>query len=202
MRRHSSVAGFIASMARAGKGSRRLADWNVVATVRGRGFVEACRVLEPFGELRRTGYYNVLVMRVEDPARFLEEFGRRVAMMPSLPAALGHVAPLSCCFDFRSPEEFEAGARACALGFLPRLAGASFHVRLSRRGFKGRLSSPEEERFLDDVLLEALERSGTPGRIAFDDPDAVVHVETVDSRAGLALYTRDDFARYPFLKRD
>ena len=37
-----------------------------------------------------------------------------------------------------------------------------------------------EERFLDGVLMEALEKSGRPGRITFADPDAIMTVETVD----------------------
>jgi tRNA(Ser,Leu) C12 N-acetylase TAN1 len=57
-----------------------------------------------------------------------------------------------------------------------------------------------EERFLDDALLDALEAAGTPGRIAFDDPDAVIDVETVGNRTGMSFWTRADLERYPFLK--
>jgi len=42
------------------------------------------------------------------------------------------------------------------------LAGKSFHVRLHRRGFKGRLSTAKEERFLDEALLDALDVLGHP----------------------------------------
>jgi hypothetical protein len=56
--------------------------------------------------------------------------------------------------------------------------------------------------FLDKVLLEALAQAGTPGQITFDDPDAIVAVETVGNRAGLALWTREDLQRYPFLNLD
>jgi tRNA(Ser,Leu) C12 N-acetylase TAN1 len=82
------------------------------------------------------------------------------------------------------------------------LRGKSFHVRLHRRGFKGRLSSQNEEGFLDGVLLEALEQSGTPGRITFADPDAIIAVETVDGQAGLSLWTREEMQRYPFIRPD
>jgi tRNA(Ser,Leu) C12 N-acetylase TAN1 len=75
-------------------------------------------------------------------------------------------------------------------------------VRLHRRGFKGRLSTPEEERFLDDALLEALQAAGTPCSLSFDDPDAIIQIETVGNRAGLSLWTREDLARYPFLRVD
>jgi hypothetical protein len=75
-------------------------------------------------------------------------------------------------------------------------------VRLHRRGFKGRLSTQVEERFLDTFLLESLERAGAPGHIRFEEPDAIVAVKTVGQRAGLALWTRDDLKRYSFLGLD
>jgi hypothetical protein len=73
---------------------------------------------------------------------------------------------------------------------------------MHRRGFKGRLSSQHEERFLDEVLLEALDTRGKPSRITFEDPDAILALETVDSRAGVSLWTREDIQRYPFLHLD
>jgi tRNA(Ser,Leu) C12 N-acetylase TAN1 len=82
------------------------------------------------------------------------------------------------------------------------LLGKSFHVRLHRRGFKGALSTPKEERFLDDALLAVLASAGAPGRIGFDDPDAVLQIEMIDRRAGVSLWERDDLRRYPFLSVD
>ena len=43
---------------------------------------------------------------------------------------------------------------------------------------------------------------GRPGRINFDDPDHVIDIETVGSRAGLSLWARDDLRCYPFLRID
>ena len=64
------------------------------------------------------------------------------------------------------------------------------------------MSSQEEEQLMDKVLLEALETAGTPGSITFDDPDAIVAIETLGHRAGVSLWTRDDLRRYPFLRLD
>jgi hypothetical protein len=58
---------------------------------------------------------------------------------------------------------------------------------MHRRGFKGRLSSVEEERFLDNILLKALEKAGSRGRISFEKPDTFIALETVGPRAGLSL---------------
>ncbi len=174
-------------------------DWNVVVTVREGGFNRARRVLREFGSVCPTGFLNVLALRVDDPGPLLEGLAEKVSVKPGLLDTLGRVVPVTQTFSFQSPEEFEAKARQAALAWVPELAGKAFHVRLHRRGFKGRLSSPEEERFLDGTLLEALEKAGTPGRITFEDPDAILAVETVGNRAGLSLWTRADLQRYPVL---
>jgi hypothetical protein len=50
------------------------------------------------------------------------------------------------------------------------------------------------------LLLQAASASGAPARIAFEEPDLVVAIETVGSQAGVALVSRDQLARYPFLR--
>lgn len=50
--------------------------------------------------------------------------------------------------------------------------------------------------------MEALEKSGNPGRITFADPDAIMTVETVDCQAGLSLWTREEMQHYPFIRPD
>jgi hypothetical protein len=81
----------------------------------------------------------------------------------------------------------------------PLFAGKRFHVRLHRPGLKGILSTPDEERFLDEALLQALSGAGMLGHIGFDDADFVIHIETIDRRAGLSLWSGDEMQRYPFL---
>ena len=177
-------------------------DWNVVVSVHDRQFTRGCRILAQFGRVERTEYYNVLVMKVADRAKFMEALADLVATVPDVLGVISRAAPATETFTFQDAEEFEAKAKQIVLAWLPRLAGKSFHVRLHRRGFRGRLSSQEEERLLDQTLLDALERTGAPGRISFDDPDAILDVETVSNRAGLSLWTREELTRYPFLKLD
>lgn len=177
-------------------------DWNVVATVRERHFAEALHLLREFGPAEKTHYYDVLVARVPDPRGFLEQL-HQDQPQPSRPAdVLSRVAPCSVTFNFQSPQEFESRAAVAVREFLPALAGARFHVRMHRRGFKNRLRSPSEEQLLDHTLLSALEAMGAPGAITFDDPDAIVDLETVDTRAGLGVWTRDDLQRFPLLHLD
>ena len=177
-------------------------EWNVVVTLPERTFREARRILGRWGRVQRTGYYNVLGMRVADPNAFLADFAAAVAETPGLLNFVSHVVPAQRSFSFDSSEAFERQARTIALDWLPDLAGSSFHVRLHRRGFQGIIATQPEERFLDEALLTALAAAGTPGRITFDDPDKVIQIETIDGRAGMSLWTREDLRRFPFLGAD
>lgn len=174
----------------------------MVASVRGREFVPAVRVLEAWGPVRRTDYYNVLVLRVADPRGFLAELTARVEAEPWMREVLAHVRPALATFDFGSREEFEERAREAARTWLADLEGRAFHVRMHRRGFRRQLSSQGEERALCEALLAELERRGRSGRVTFEDPDAVVAVETVGGRAGVSLWTRADRERFPLLGVD
>lgn len=177
-------------------------DWNVVVSVHEDGFVYACELLEQLAPVRRSPYYNVLVMKVEDLPAFMDTLAEWIATDPVIMTYVSRVMPAQRTFDFVSVDEFEEKAREIARSWAPELADKSFHVRLHRRGFKGRLSSPEEERFLDGVLLESLEAAGSPGSITFEDPDAILAIETIDNRAGMSLWSRDELRRYPFLRVD
>lgn len=152
------------------------AEWNVVVTIREARFREARKFLRRWGEVRRTDHFHVVAMRADDPEGLLAEIGEAAAATPGIYKLLSHVMPAQRTFVFASAEEFEAKARDIALPWAPMLAGRSFHVRLHRRGFKGILSTPKEERFLDDALLDALEAGGRTGayrlyRSGCDPPD-------------------------------
>jgi hypothetical protein len=175
--------------------------WNVIVTLPEATAPQARRVLRRWGWAHRTPYFHVLVMAVADPDGFLQEFGEAVAETPGILNFIAHVFVAQRTFDFATVEEFERKARELALAWAPLLAGKRFHVRLHRRGLKGVLSTPREERLLDEALLAALEAAGTPGHIGFDDADFVIHIETIDRRAGMVLWSRDDMGRYPFLSR-
>jgi len=177
-------------------------DWNVVITVHDGNFTRARQLLDRFGKIKRTGFYNVLVMKVEDVAAFQEQLADHAAIVPDILGVVARVMPATEVFEFQSAEAFETQAREVALQWAPQLAGKSFHARMHRRGFKEALPSQQEERMLDEALLQALERAGTPGRIDFEDPDFILDVETVGQRAGMSLWTREDLHHYPFLKLD
>lgn len=176
--------------------------WNVVVTLPEDTFRDACRLLGRWGTVGRTHFYNVLAMRVADPLGFLREFAAAVAASPGLLNIVSHVVPAHRTFDFQTREEFHRKARDIVLAWLPQLGGARFYVRLHRRGGKDMLPTQPEERGLDEILMHALAASGTPGRIGFDDPDVVIQIETIDGRAGISLWRREERQRCPFLGID
>lgn len=175
-------------------------DWNVVVTANEGGFKQACELLAPFGRVKATSYFNVLTLRVDDTGTFLDELERRLAAAAEAGDCIARIMPVTQNFAFQSPEEFEAKAVAAIEPWLARFAGCRFHVRLHRRGFKGRMTSPVEERFLDHHIIGRLQAEGRDAEVDFDDPDLILAVETVDQRAGLALWTRDELQRHPLLK--
>lgn len=177
-------------------------EWNVAISVNVRGFQEAFKKLGAFGKVRKTDFYNVLVMKVDDIHGMLEALRKSSLDDPGSLSFLSRLIPVTASFSFQSREEFENKAQEAVLTWAPELGGKGFHVRMRRRGFKEKLCSHKEEQFLDTVLLESLEHAGTPGHITFDDPDAIIAVETIANHAGLSLWTREDQQRYPFIKVD
>lgn len=175
-------------------------DWNVVVTTHDDGFERAERELRDLGEVRRTEFFNVLVMRVEDTDAFLREVSERGTLIPDLmERGLSRVAPADRTVSFQSAGEFEERAAETVRSLAGALAGCSFYVRVHRRGFGGSLSSHEQERSLAEAIFGVLEERGATAEVDFDDPDAVVAVEIVGPRAGLSVWTREELRRYPFL---
>ena len=177
-------------------------DWNVVISIYQDGFRRALRALREFGPVERSPYHNVLVMTVEDPMALLEAVENKTEASTALYDAISRLAPAMRNFEFHSAQEFEEKAKSIMLEWLPRLTGRSFHVRLHRRGARHDLRTPDAERYFDDAILDATTKAGMPGKISFTDPDAVIAIDTIDDRAGVALWTRDDLLHHRLLRPD
>lgn len=177
-------------------------DWNVVVSVFQDGYRRALRALQKLGVAERSPYHNVLVIKVEDPVALLEAVEKRTEENPALYDAISRVAPAMRDFDFLSESEFVEKAKSIIREWLPRLAGRSFHVRLRRRGTKHDLRTQHTERLFNDAIVDALKQSATPSKISFTDPDVVIAIDTIDNRAGLALWTREELGRYHVLRPD
>jgi tRNA(Ser,Leu) C12 N-acetylase TAN1 len=180
-------------------------DWNVVVTAYDwRGLRSARRLLSRYGEVARTEFHNVLVLKVADVAAFLEAISAAAEQDVSARNDISRIMPAQATFAFATTAQFQEQARTIARQWAERIAGRSFHVRLHRRrgDAPARLSAQAEEQSLDDSILERLRELGQPGRIDFQDPDYVIDIETVGQRAGMSLWSRDDRKRFPFLRVD
>lgn len=135
---------------------------NIVISVREGGYTQPRRILQRFGAVHATDFFDVLVMTVADSHRLLEDLRERVDEDSAIQAIIDRIMPAVRCFDFQSHDDFEAKTREAAPTWVTDLACKSFHVRLHRRGLKDQLPSSEEEQFPEHALLEALERVGTP----------------------------------------
>lgn len=175
-------------------------DWNLIATINQWHFRRAFRLLRPLGAVSRTRFYNVLAMRVDDLDAALEALRQMTEEDERAAETICHVGPARDAFEFDSDESFTAAAREVLTTYLPHLAGRTFHVRAHRRGPPLTLTSYAAERLLGDFVWEQLKQAGTPAKVTFDDPDAVINVETIHDRAGLGLFTREELEKYPFLK--
>jgi tRNA(Ser,Leu) C12 N-acetylase TAN1 len=175
-------------------------DWNMIVTVSQWHFRRAFRLLRPLGAVGRTRFYNVLTLRVDELDAALEALRQLTADDPDAAETITRVGPATDVFEFDGDESFTTGAREVLARYLPRLAGCTFHVRVHRRGAPLQLTSYAAERLLGDYVFEALRAAGTPARVSFNDPDAIIGVETLEERAGISLCTREQLARYAFLK--
>lgn len=175
-------------------------DWNVVVSVNEKGFSQAVNILRKFGPISKTEFFNVLVMRVEDIAGMCDTLKNRLEGDPSFLSFLSRLIPVTKSFTFQTLDEFEQKVKETVSEWVPQLEGKGFHVRMHRRGFKGRLSSLEEEKMLDEFLLVLTKDGGNPGHVTFERPDVIIAVETVAHRAGLSLWTHEDLQKYPFVR--
>jgi tRNA(Ser,Leu) C12 N-acetylase TAN1 len=177
-------------------------DWNVVVCVYQEGFRRVLRLLREIGAAERSAYYNVLVMRAEDPVAALAAIEKRADENPALYDSISRVAPATRSFDYESSDEFVSNTGTILREWSSRLAGRTFHVRLHRRGAKDDLSTQETEHLFNDVIIDATATTRSPGKVCFIDPDATIAIDTIDQRAGLGFWTREDLAQHRLLRPD
>lgn len=171
-------------------------NWNVVVSVYREGFQRALKALRRPAPTGRSRYYNVLTMKADDPFALLTAIEKETDQSAALYDAISRVAPAARCFEFNSANDFVEKAKYTGL------AGRTFHVRLHRRGEKYDLGTQDAERLFDEAVLDATAKAGLPSRLSFADPDAVVAIDTIDDRAGIALWTREDLAWHRLLRPD
>jgi tRNA(Ser,Leu) C12 N-acetylase TAN1 len=175
-------------------------DWNVLVDVRQHSFSPAYLLFEEFGTVYQSDFEDILLLKVNSIPEFIAAFNQRLVEDPDVTELTNRVMPVTSIFSFQSQEEFETKAKKVVLERLPMLEGKKIHVRMHRKGFKDRIDRHEEETFLDQIILQELEKIGKPGIISGIDPDVIVSVETISDRAGLSFWTRQDWEKSPWLK--
>ena len=177
-------------------------NWNVIITVFQDGFRCALRVLRELGPIERSPYHNVLVMKVSDPIALLAASESKIEQSAALYDAIFRVAPPLRIFEFQSKIKVLDEAKRMVRDWSQEMNGWPFHVRLHRRGTKHNLGTQDTEHKLNDAVIEATQKTGVPAKISFTDPDAVIAIDTIDERAGMSLWTREDMARHRLLRPD
>lgn len=176
-------------------------DWNVIVTVHpGHGHEHRLLdALRQFGRFRGTAFRDVCMGRVDDVGALLEAL--RVARDQSRPwlAGLGRVIPVEAVFAF-SPETLAERLKEAVAPLVERMTSGSCYVRLERRGFEGKIQSPEIERQVADHLFAVASGQGKTLRADFRDPDYIVAAEMLGEECGVGLLPRDMRARFPFVQ--
>lgn len=176
-------------------------EWNAVAIPATQCFGLGWRFLEAFGAVQKSNYLNVLVMKLADPPRaFLDAVEREMVANPDARELVARLAPAETTFGFQDVVDFDLRAREVAMKRVAELEGKTFHVRIHRRGFKKDFERLQRERKLGEALLDDTIARNVRSKISYEDPDIVVAIETVDQRAGLTLWTREDLAKYPLVR--
>lgn len=174
-------------------------NWNLVATTAEGKYTQALKFLARFGIVKTTSYSNVVMMHVRDTLELMTLLAKEWQTQGGRLLLLKRVVPVTHTFTFSDRAMFVRLAQEVISDWVPRLTGGTFHMRMHRRGFKDQLSSVEEEQILNAAIIDATGKAGNSAVVSFDDPDAVIVVETIGSKAGMSLWFREDLQHYPFL---
>jgi tRNA(Ser,Leu) C12 N-acetylase TAN1 len=181
------------------QGVRTVKEWNVLVTTPPGEERELLPALNRLGIFVRSEFKGILRGWVENGEQFLEAILHARNERAGWLQYLIRVLPVERTFPF-TVETFEEQVWTNVTPLVQRMTSGTFHVRLERRGYKGKIISPEVEQRLGEYVIEIAKQQGKTLRVSFHDSDYVVVVETVGNRGGVALITRDLSARYPFVK--
>jgi tRNA(Ser,Leu) C12 N-acetylase TAN1 len=177
-------------------------EFNVLVTLAHEGrYGHLLHELSDYGDFHKTAFHGVILGRVEDIGTFLETVREQREEKLIAFQDLGRVVPLETVFTFEL-DDFLARLCEALRPWLDKLANCRFYVRLERRGLKGQIVSPDIEQALDAYVLDELVDLGHVGEIDFENPDAVVAIETIGDRCGVGLITRELSERYEFVRVD
>ena len=179
-----------------------LRDWNVVATVDPERFGPAKFDLMQLGRVGETNFPGVVVMRVPGIDEFLGQLEHHLTGTSNFFEAVRTVRPVYRHFTFETPESFRSRIVEMVLQAAPSLQGRSFDARVTLRGVTEELDAESMRRDLREAICERLEDEGERAVVETERADVVLDVESVERSGGLALWSRAEIERYPFLGFD
>jgi len=176
-------------------------DWNLVVTiVPGAGHLrEALRHLGRLGWFAPTSFRDVCTGRVEDVPRFLEDILAARTRAEPWADKIARVIPVERTFTF-TPDSLADKLEEALTPLLDRMQSGSFCVRLERRGLAGKIPTQDIERAVAEHASNLLQGRGVSLETDFAHPDYILAAETLDDQCGVALITREESKRYPFLR--
>ena len=173
-----------------------MSQWNILATSYIRQGHYLIRILNRYGEFKRTPFRDVLLGHVDNTDEFIDALVREG---PERLRSLSQIVPLDKEFQFELSDISEKMKEAVS-PYMDSLADRTFHVRVSRRGHKGEISSLEIEKELDAFIMESLVKAGKKAKVDFDDPDFIVIAETLGNWAGVGLISREMKERCHYIR--
>lgn len=175
-------------------GSTHPDEYNILMTARRGEGDYLMEDLEGLGEFDKSGFRDVLIGKVEDVDRFLEELNSRG--FPSL----SRVVPIDQSFKF-DPSDFEEKLADVIAPYAEEIeAGETYEVDFTRRGYKGKINTQEVEREAGSVIWKELEGRDIEPEVDLEDPDKTVVVETIGDLCLVGLVTRRMKDKYYLLK--
>jgi tRNA(Ser,Leu) C12 N-acetylase TAN1 len=174
-------------------------DWNILVTTSSGEERDLLPALRRLGEFTRSEFKGILIGRVEDTSQFLQAVQLAGEAGAAWRRHLLRVLPVERMFSF-TPQTLEEQLREAVIPFVQRMMSGTFHVRLERRGYKGKIVSPEVEQRLGDYVMEVAKQQNKILSVSFHDSDYVIAVETVGNQCGVTLITRRLQEQYPFVK--
>lgn len=176
-----------------------LEDWNVLVTAAERQERALKRLLLPYGIFGESGFRGTLIGLVSDMQAFLENLKGISQADPQTLQALGQVVPIDRTFFFDAANFMERTKEAIS-PYLELIGDERIYVRVKRRGYKGKISSLESEKELDEWLLAQLEAAGKQAKIDFEAPDKIIVIEMIQNQCGVGLLTKEMKEKFTFIK--
>lgn len=167
---------------------------NVILTARRREERYLLEDLEGLGKFEGSEFRDVVIGKVDDMEKFLNELNSKV--FPSL----SRVVPIERSLDYSEPDFKEKFPDYIGSYSHQIESGESFKVNFTRRGLKGKVNSQEIEREMGSVVWNELEKQGKEPKVDLEDPDKTIIIESLGNSFFIGMVSRETEEKYYALR--